>query len=717
MIESTLEPLFHVTSLPKHWTIADVNSNFVITNANLEIESFSLYESICDADRLDFGRCNSARVTFTCINIDLNLINKTFDISFTFEGHPNEPFSVGRFTVIEDKPSPDRKSRDVVLQDALYFILNTNYASWYNAITDNQWSSMTLGGFIDSFLTHVGLTADSTSRADLVNASMPVEKTLVTNELLGSTILYAVCQIAGCFGVINREGKFKFLYLKADIEGLYPANDLYPADDLYPVEPVTTRIDESEYYPPLVYETYMTPQITKLHISENTEDAGTTVGSGDSQYNIMGNFLLMGKGASDITTYCTNTLGAMTKRNYRPYSVSKMGNLCFEIGDPIRLSNDRMSVESYMLTRTFTGLQGFTDDISAEGTQDYTTTANTASSSVQQLNSKTLKLKQDVDGLSSRLTYELDGTQQGSYAYQTAEEIGLKVSDSNLLNSLDSKISSVSITANGFNFQSTGSIVINTSNFTLDAQGNATFSGTVSGANIYCGTSQNYTTYISADGQEARFANGSTVFRHFSDGSNSTELNNGIIRSYYTANYGSTILIGSSSTGYPIDDFEMYQIKHMKMYAHLAGGTVFDYSEVETTSGSGIYTGQLSLGSDKGGGGQLGRVAINGSTWVHVGVSSPSIHIGNSDSTNDLRIQASSSSNITFKYGNTSKTLASILSDISSASSTASSASSTASSASTAASSAYTLALDLSSDVETLEHQMTGVLEWIRQHS
>ena len=428
MIESTLEPLFHISSLPKHWTIADVNSSFVITETNLELESFSLYESICDADRLDFGRCSSARVSFTCLNIDLNLINRTFNISFTFDGYPNDPFQVGVFTVVEDKPSPDRRSREVVLQDALYFILNTNYASWYNALT---WTNMTLGGFIDSFLAHVGLTADSASRAELVNASMPLTKTLETNELLGSTILYAVCQVAGCFGVINRYGEFKFLYLKADIEGLFPANDLYPAEDLYPIEPVTTRIDESEYYPPLVYETYMTPQITKLHVAENSEDAGTTIGTGDSQYNIVGNFLLLGKSAADINTYGANTLGAITKRNYRPYSVSKVGNLCFELGDAIRMSNDRIAVESYILTRTFSGTQGFIDDISADGTQDYNTVANTTSTSVQQLTSKTLKLRQDVDEVSTTMTEELalDGVvRQGTYAYQTAQAIGSKVS-------------------------------------------------------------------------------------------------------------------------------------------------------------------------------------------------------------------------------------------------------------------------------------------------
>jgi len=112
MIESVLEPLFHVSSLAKTWTIAEVGTNFVISNSHLEAESISLYESICDETTgLDIGRCSSARFSFTTLDIDLELINKVFDVSFTFESEPNTPFVVGRFKVVEDRPSLDRRNR------------------------------------------------------------------------------------------------------------------------------------------------------------------------------------------------------------------------------------------------------------------------------------------------------------------------------------------------------------------------------------------------------------------------------------------------------------------------------------------------------------------------------------------------------------------------------------------------------------------------------
>ena len=680
MIESTLEPLFHISSLPKHWTIADVNSSFVITETNLELESFSLYESICDADRLDFGRCSSARVSFTCLNIDLNLINRTFNISFTFDGYPNDPFQVGVFTVVEDKPSPDRRSREVVLQDALYFILNTNYADWYNALT---WTNMTLGGFIDSFLTHVGLTADSASRAELVNATMPLTKTLETNEMLGSTILYAVCQVAGCFGVINRNGEFKFLYLKSDIEGLFPANDIYPAEDLYPIEPVTTRIDESEYYPPLVYETYMTPQITKLHVAENSEDAGTTIGSGDSQYNIVGNFLLLGKSASDINTYGANILGAITKRNYRPYSVSKMGNLCFELGDAIRMSNDRVAVESYILTRTFSGTQGFTDDISAEGTQDYNTVANTASTSVQQLNSKTLKLRQDVDEVSTTMTEELalDGVvRQGTYAYQTNNKIGAKVNIEYGNHTTDSFSWDMDIT--GHAWYKGNQQVMKIDGNGLTVKGAITAGSTIKGASLECVDSNNLrTSYISADGSWAEFANGAVKF-------DSVPPN-------------STAEFNFQDVKINLDDSGAFTVSCQN------SGAVLTVEE-EYSSSSLLYSQGVYIGCDSSGTVEANKVAINGSTWVHVGVNSPDVRIGGTDgTTTDVRIQADTDAHIKFRYtlndNVVTTTLADLRSGISTALSTASSALSTAGSAASDVNLAFTAINSLSDDIRALE--------------
>ena len=693
MIESVLEPLFHKTSIKKHWTFAEVGTNFAIHENNISFESLNYYLSICDSDRLVFGRCASARLTLEFLNINLALIGRNFDVDFTFEDEPEIPFVVGNFTVTEDKPSPDRKTRSVTMYDALYFVLNTNYADWYNAITDSQWESMTLGGLADSFFAHVGITVESASRAALVNADMPVSKTLATEQLLGSDILFAICQAAGCFGVMTNNNEFRFLYLKSEIEGLFPANDLYPADDLYPVEPVTTYIPTTEYYPPLVYETYMTPSITKLRIAESTEDVGTTIGSGDVGYEIVGNFLFFGKTAQQLNTYGANTLGAMTQRNYRPYSVEKLGNLCFEIGDPIRLGNEDMSVESYMLTRTFKGVQAFTDEISAEGTQDYITVASSISATVDKLQSKTLILKKDIDEVSATMTYQLDptagepGGTHNSYAYQTAQQIGAKVETTTYNNFVNNTYATfVSQTDSALTAKAEKTVGNFTTGFscTLDTTGHTwykdnqqvmkidgsglTVTGKVVGSEFICGNESTPTARIKSSGDYMIIGGSLALF----DAEHSGQ---------YTISFNT-------------DDFEMSTSDEIDMMIYDAQAL---YATSNYISEDDSYETRVCLGCDDDGHYQANKVAINGSDWVHVGVSSPSIHIGgtgNNGST-DIRIQAQSDSDIVFKYGTTSvttKTLASILSDVSNAVSTAGSAYDRAGLAQSAAGTAQTTA-------------------------
>ena len=84
------------------------------------------------------------------------------------------------------------------------------------------------------------------------------------SELSGKDVITAICEINGCFGHIDRNGKFQWLYLEQDIQGLYPANDLYPdhAPDylpqaetghLYPQDPKGIPIGRGGTYMTTVY--------------------------------------------------------------------------------------------------------------------------------------------------------------------------------------------------------------------------------------------------------------------------------------------------------------------------------------------------------------------------------------------------------------------------------------------------------------------------------
>lgn len=134
---------------------------------------------------------------------------------------------------------------------------------------------------------------------------MKVEKTVEPEELSGATVLNCICEINGCFGHIGRDGRFHYIYLEQEIQGLYPRNDLYPADDLYPREPKSTRISKSLYIS-AQYEDFLVKTIDKLQIRKEEDDIGVIVGSGTNAYVIQDNFLAYGKGSEELTGIANN---------------------------------------------------------------------------------------------------------------------------------------------------------------------------------------------------------------------------------------------------------------------------------------------------------------------------------------------------------------------------------------------------------------------------
>ena len=109
-------------------------------------------------------------------------------------------------------------------------------------------------------------------------------KSSLSVQLSGAAVIQAICEINGCFGHIGRDGKFHYIYLEQDIQGLYPSNELFPdhAPDylfqskthhLYPQNPKSTNIGKS-FYITANYEGYHVKGIDKLQIRKE-ENAST----------------------------------------------------------------------------------------------------------------------------------------------------------------------------------------------------------------------------------------------------------------------------------------------------------------------------------------------------------------------------------------------------------------------------------------------------------
>lgn len=449
MVDYQYSSLFLKDSVDKQLNIVSDDGKINITNTELHQEKFELTESLCSESELTFGACEAGIIKFTVSNVFLPMKGKWLTAKMTLDGHKDKPFQIGRYKVYSDTPTADRTCRDVVAYDALYDILSSDVTDWYNQILPQKDSKVTLKQFRDSFFNHFGVEQEKVS---LVNDEMIIEKTLevkasssgssdtaetstIGEAISGKEVLSCILEINGCMGNIGRVGKFRYVYLTQEIQGLYPANDLYPADDLYPRNPKSTSISKSQYIS-AQYEDYIVRTIDKLQIREKENDIGVIVGDGGNTYVIEGNFLVYGKGTKELNEIGEKTLSKIKGIIYRPFSADCKGNPCFEVGDAVRLTTKYELIETYILKRTLKGIQALRDDLEADGEEYRTSKVNGIQRSILQLKGKSNTLERSIEETKSTIVDVEKGLQ--SQITQTATEIRSEVK--NTTDGLSSRI-------------------------------------------------------------------------------------------------------------------------------------------------------------------------------------------------------------------------------------------------------------------------------------
>lgn len=417
----------------------------IITNEELFSESMILTESLCSRPTLTFGACETGSIEFKIANVFRPLANQKIAVRMYLDGHKGAPFLIGKYKVYSDKLTADRKWRNIVAYDTMYDILSAEVSGWYNAILPNKDSTVTMKAFRKAFLSHLGVV-EAEPEVELANDSMIVEKTIEPSEISGKDIITAICEINGCFGHIDREGKFRYVYLTQNITGLWPAKNLYPADDLYPQTPKTERIGADGTYISCQYEDYTVKEINKLQIRKEENDIGAVINDeGNNAYIVEDNFLVYGKSAAALQEIGKNLFARIRGIVYRPFSASLQGNPCFEVGDAVRLSTRYDIVESYILERTLKGIQALRDSFSSAGTEYYPQTVNSYSRDIIQLRGKTNTLTRNVEETRSIIT-DMDA-RLSSEIRQNAGEIALRVRKDSIISEINISPEAITIQA------------------------------------------------------------------------------------------------------------------------------------------------------------------------------------------------------------------------------------------------------------------------------
>lgn len=461
--------LFYESSIDKQLVIKTDDGIATITNSELHSQQFELNETLCSEEELRFGACETSSVKFKISNIFMPLTGKWITVTITLKGKEDEPYQIGRYKVVSDVPAADRRYRDVTAYDAMYDIINADMSGWYKSSFPSSISSMTMKQFRTSFMNHLGIEQES---AELANDNMIVKKTIEIssgvetngedsgsgiseNVLSGKDIITAICEINGCFGHIGRDGKFQYIYLPQDIQGLYPSNVLYPdrnpdylpptiEQKLYPRDAKGTRIKSGSYIE-CSYEDYMVKSIDAIQIMQEENSVIAEYGEGEKKniYSISGNFLVYRKEKAEAESIAKNVYEKIKEIIYIPFNCEAVGNPCIMVGEPVRLNTKYKIIETYVLQRTMSGIQSLRDTYVSTGLETRSKKLNSVRQEINSLKGKTNTLIRTTDETRSELKDFENDTE--SKFVQTADKIEAEVTRAT---SEENRISaSISLTA------------------------------------------------------------------------------------------------------------------------------------------------------------------------------------------------------------------------------------------------------------------------------
>ena len=361
--------LFKLDSSDKQMTITS-GDGIVITNEELHGNEFELTESLCSEDELKFGSCESSSIKFKISYTRNSLKNKWLTVNTSI--NQNEPYQYGIYKVESDIPTADRQFREITAFDVMHDVLNKNVAVWYNSIFPGDNSRVSGKELRDSFFEYFGITQETTY---LPQDNIYFAKTIDPSQLAGKLFITSFCEINGCFGHIDRDGTFRYIFL-SDLD-----------------EEVTEV--ESDYYISAKYEDYEVQKIDSIKVRENDEEI-YSYNDGSNPYFIIDNFLIYGKADNELNEILSNVYPIISKVWYRPTSARFKGNPTIEVGTGIRLETAYETINTYVLERTLKGIQALFDEVNASGTEYYGENLNSMGSQFQQLLGKINQVDNDV---------------------------------------------------------------------------------------------------------------------------------------------------------------------------------------------------------------------------------------------------------------------------------------------------------------------------------
>lgn len=423
----------------KKWNI-DFESGEKIENSDIYLsDGIRIQQTLCSHDQITFGSCISDYATIKLINTGESYSGKNFTLSIEADG---TVCMIGQFKVLKEELSEDKSSRTVTAYDKMADILERDVAEWFNGLT----FPVTIRELRNSFCDFVGV--EQAAGSWLLFDTLSVQKTISPQSMTGKAFLTKMCEMNGCFGHINPDGKMEYVYLDALQQAFYLDTG--------------SCIKET-------HEDYEVQKIDKLQIRTEENDIGCVYGTGENCYIIQDNFFFYGMSADELNDCATKIYNVISKLSYTPFAATCAGNPTFRPGECLRVPSKHGAYITYMLERVLKGTISLRDDYEAKGKRIRSEKANGVNEDILALKGKTAKLTRTVSGIISEIYDSETGTSRISQnaqsitaevirasnaeknlqtkIEQTAESISLKVSKDSIISEINQTAEEVKITA------------------------------------------------------------------------------------------------------------------------------------------------------------------------------------------------------------------------------------------------------------------------------
>jgi hypothetical protein len=313
------------------------NAEYANITSGFHDGTISLDEKICDDEELDFNVIMSSLFSATIQGISDITGLKIY--AYQTIG----AYTVNLFTgyVQSAQYVSGTTHRKVLAYDVISYHANDNMATWYNTVFAS--GDVTVKTFRDSLFAEIGITQVT---ATLVNDTVLLKKTLTSTTLPLIQLLGMICEFNGVIGHATRTGTFQYIDLSASTN--YDVSDNFRT--------TTTK------------EEFTTTKIGKVRIV--TDTLTIEYGAGTNIYTVANNTLLNGLSNVTLTAIATAMYNKVKDIEYRPCDIRMtISEPNLTVGDKITISTARESIVTYVMQNILSGVQMFTQEILATGSQ------------------------------------------------------------------------------------------------------------------------------------------------------------------------------------------------------------------------------------------------------------------------------------------------------------------------------------------------------------